>query len=115
MKIGRIPVPTTKKSQDGLEYQIQALLLKMDSYMEAAEKRAQDHETRLRGMEELLPKEVSTVTNLLAKLDGKLDKEIARLDGQMGTLRERVNIFATIQVAFSTVLSTIAGIFGANK
>jgi len=51
---------------------------------------------------------------LIAKLDGKLDKEIARLDGAMGTLRERVNIFATIQAAFSTVLSTIAAIFGAG-
>lgn len=107
-------MPAAKKPTSELEYQIQALLLKMDSYMEAAEKRATDHESRLRGMEENVPKEFATVSNLIAKLDGKLDKEIARLDGAMGTLRERVNIFATIQAAFSTVLSTIAAIFGAG-
>lgn len=89
--------------QPDLSTQIALLTQKVTEFIEASRSSQHDHEERIRALEA----GQKTLIETLAKIDGKLDKEIVILDGKIATVKERLGIFSSLQV----ILTSAVGAF----
>lgn len=87
----------TKKTPDELHLKLVVLTEQVSMYINAAKLIDNDHETRLRKIEDLI-----------AKLDGKLDKEL-------GVVKERLTVLNILQTAFTSVVGIIASFLRIGK
>lgn len=80
---------------------IRALIAEFRIFVENTSKSLEDHETRVRVLE-----------GLVIKLDSKIDLEILKLKSDVLDIKTRTNIFAGLQVAFSSLVGGITAYLG---
>lgn len=80
---------------------IKVLITEFRAFVENTAKSLADHEDRVRVVEGIIP-----------KLDSKIDLEILKLRGEVSEIKTRTNIFAGLQVAFSSLVGGITAYLG---